>query len=207
MIESGKPRGFQFFLALQASSEVGSKIGHVLAEIGREAFWYAFPREALERGARGGERMAELRSKPRVRNVDFLQETNQDLANTHTGRRSCYACGNSLETEKNEKRRRSHTLWWYPAPLTPQRFSYCNQRFVLAPHGPSSLRGRNQINGTEFGLKVPSSRRSGAPKSQFHTGVMKIIRNCGVILPPGSVPKHRGFRCQVSFVGGVDANV
>ena len=39
------------------------------------------------------------------------------------------------------------------------------------------------------------------------TGVMKIIRNCGVILPPGSVPKHRGFRCQVSFVGGVDANV
>jgi hypothetical protein len=38
---------------------VGSKIGHVLAELGRAASWYAFPREVWEQGV---EPVAEARS-------------------------------------------------------------------------------------------------------------------------------------------------
>ena len=42
----------------------GSCFGHESAEGGREASWYAFQREALERGGRGGENMAEIKTRP-----------------------------------------------------------------------------------------------------------------------------------------------
>ena len=50
----------------------GVCFGHASAGHGREASWYAIQREALERGGRGGEGMAEIETKPEKRNFGKL---------------------------------------------------------------------------------------------------------------------------------------
>ena len=63
---------------------------------------------------------------------------------------------------------------------------YENHKSSSRPWPSLGLGGRNQINGTEFGLKVPSSRRAGAPKAQFHTSLSRS--GPGPASSDGSIP-------------------
>ena len=65
---------------------LGSFFGHAPAEHGREASWYAFQREALERGGRGGEGMAEIETRPGLCKVPSVVKGPCEISRKQVGR-------------------------------------------------------------------------------------------------------------------------